>query len=311
MAKVADLGTLGSLSEEQAREKLEALRWPQGAVCPKCGTVGEAYKLTPKAGSSTRKGLWKCRACRSQFTVTVGTIFEDSHIPLSKWLMAIHLLCASKKGMSAHQLHRMLGVTYKSAWFMAHRIRYAMTQPPLVDKLRGIVEVDETFVGGIPKNRHKDKREPAPAKVPVVSLVSRDGSVRSTRVPNVTGATLKGAVREYVDRSAKIMTDGNLSYVGLDKEFASHESVNHLRDEYVRGPVSTNTVESYFALLKRGIIGTYHHVSGHHLPAYLAEFDQRWNTRKLVDRERAVRAIRGSQGKRLTYKPLTQRGQLG
>src|SRR5260370_42226767 len=132
MAKVADLGTLGSLSEEQAREKLEALRWPRGAVCPKCGTVGESYKLTPKPGSSTRKGLWKCRACRSQFTVTVGTIFEDSHIPLSKWLMAIHLLCASKKGMSAHQLHRMLGVTYKSAWFMAHRIRYAMTQPPLV-----------------------------------------------------------------------------------------------------------------------------------------------------------------------------------
>jgi transposase-like protein len=308
MAKAADLGTLGSLSEDEARAKLEALRWPQGAVCPKCGTVGEAYKLTPKLGSSTRKGLWKCRACRSQFTVTVGTIFEDSHIPLSKWLMAVHLLCASKKGMSAHQLHRMLGVTYKSAWFMAHRIRYAMTQPPLVDKLRGIVEVDETFMGGVPKNRHASKRAPAPPKTPVVALVERDGTVRSMKVKNVTGATLKAAVREYVDRSAQVMTDGNKSYIGLDKEFASHESVNHLRNEYVRGPVSTNTVESYFALLKRGVIGTYHHVSGQHLPAYLAEFDQRWNTRKLVDRERAVRAIQGAQGKRLTYKPLTQRG---
>jgi transposase-like protein len=310
MAKAADLGTLGSLTEDQAREKLEALRWPQGAVCPKCGTVGEAYRLTPKPGSSTRKGLWKCRACRSQFTVTVGTIFEDSHIPLSKWLLAVHLLCASKKGMSAHQLHRMLGVTYKSAWFMAHRIRYAMTQPPLVDKLRGIVEVDETFIGGVPKNRHLGKREPAPAKTPVVALVSRDGSVRSLRVPNVSGPTLKAAVREYVERSARVMTDGNKAYIGLDKEFAGHESVNHLRDEYVRGDVSTNAVEAYFALLKRGIIGTYHHVSGQHLPRYLAEFDQRWNTRKLVDRERAVRAIQGAQGKRLTYRPLVRSQEI-
>src|SRR5439155_27310723 len=146
---------------------LERLRWPNGVVCPKCGVVGEAYRMKSMPGSSTRKGVWRCHACKQQFTVTVGTIFEDSHIPLGKWLMAIHLLCASKKGMSAHQLHRMLGVTYKSAWFMAHRIRYAMSKPPLVSKLRGIVEADETFVGGKPHNRHVGQLEPATPNAPV------------------------------------------------------------------------------------------------------------------------------------------------
>jgi transposase-like protein len=304
MAK-ADLNALGKLTDDEAREKLEALRWPSGTICPKCGVVGESYRVESEARSSTRKGLWRCRACKSQFTVTVGTIFEDSHIPLSKWLLAIYLLCASKKGMSAHQLHRMLGVTYKSAWFMAHRIRFAMTQPPLVDKLRGIVEADETFVGGKPSNRHVGKREPAPDKIPVMALVERGGKVRSFKVPNVTGKTLKGAIREHVDRSAKVMTDGHKSYIGLDKEFGGHEAVNHHLDEYVRGEAHTNTVEGYFSLLKRGIIGTYHHVSGQHLPRYLAEFDQRWNTRKITDADRAIHAVTGAAGKRLTYKPLT------
>src|SRR5881396_3192293 len=180
-----------------ARDLLESLRWPNGAVCPKCGG-DNPYLLTPKPTSKRpgRKGLWKCRKCRKQFTVTVGTIFEDSHIPIGKWLLAIHLLCASKKGMSAHQLHRMLGLTYKSAWFMAHRIRHAMTKPPLVDKLRGIVEADETFVGGKPENRHVGKRAPAPPKIPVLSLVERGGDVRSFPVPNVTGETLKAALRK-------------------------------------------------------------------------------------------------------------------
>jgi len=201
----ADLGALGNLTEEQAREKLEALRWPQGAVCPKCGTVGEAYKLTPKAGSSTRKGLWKCRACRAQFTVTVGTIFEGSHIPLNKWLLAFYLLCASKKGMSAHQLHRVLGVTYKSAWFMAHRIREAMTQAPFASRLTGTVQVDETDIGGKARRSNQrrynplDPNKPDPRssktgrgteKTPVLALVQRDGRVYSQRVANVTGATV-------------------------------------------------------------------------------------------------------------------------
>ncbi len=304
----ADLNTLAKLTDEEAREKLEALRWPNGTICPKCGVVGESYRVEVKRGSSTRKGLWRCRACKSQFTVTVGTIFEDSHIPLSKWLLAIHLLCASKKGMSAHQLYRMLGVTYKSAWFMAHRIRYAMSRPPLVDKLRGIVEADETFVGGKPSNRHLRQRAPAPPKIPVLALVERGGDIRTASIPDVSGRTLKAAIRAHVDRQAKIMTDGHASYRGLDKEFAGHEAVDHQSNEYVRGMAHTNTAESYFALLKRGIIGTYHHVSGQHLPRYLAEFDQRWNTRKLVDGNRAVLAIKGAEGKRLTYKPLVNRG---
>jgi transposase-like protein len=179
--------------EDKAREALEKLRWPNGAICPRsdCGAVGEAHRIISMKGSSTRKGVWRCNACQRQFTVTVGTIFEDSHIPLGTWLVAVHLLCASEKGMSAHQLHRMLGITYKSAWFMAHRIRHAMTKPPLVDKLRGIVEADETFVGGKPENRHVTKRVPAPPKTAVLSLVERGGNVRSRVVADVTGKTLR------------------------------------------------------------------------------------------------------------------------
>lgn len=313
MADRTDLVALAAkyANEDKARETLEAWRWPNGVICPRpdCGAVGEARKIVSAKGSSTRKGLWKCMACRRQFTVTVGTIFEDSHISLGKWLIAVHLLCASKKGMSAHQLHRMLGVTYKSAWFMAHRIRKAMERPPVVDLLQGIVEADETFVGGKPGNRHLGKREPAPPKIPVLALVERGGNVRAMRVPNVGGETLRRALRENVHPDSTIMTDGHASYRGLEKEFSGgHEAVNHEANEYVRGNAHINTDESYFALLKRGIIGTYHHVSGKHLPRYLSEFDQRWNTRAMPDAERAVLAVQGAAGKRLTYKPLTGRG---
>ncbi len=296
-------------TEDEARETLEQLRWPNGVACPRpdCGVVGEAYRIESAPGSRTRKGLWRCRACKRQFSVTVGTIFEDSHIPLGKWLMAIHLLCASKKGMSAHQLHRMLGVTYKSAWFMAHRIRYAMARPPLVDKLRGIIEADETFVGGKPSNRHVGKREPAPPKVPVMALVQRNGETRTFVVPNVTGHTLRKALRHHVEPTATIMTDGHSSYKGLDKEFAGHEAVNHQADEYVRGEAHTNTAENYFSIFKRGIIGTYHHVGAQHLHRYLGEFDHRYNTRTMRDGERAVVAVRATEGKRLTYRPLVGR----
>jgi transposase-like protein len=292
--------------EDAARNTLERLRWPNGPVCPKCAGV-EPYRITPKPGSKTRKGLWKCKACRKQFTVTVGTIFEDSHIPLGKWLMAIHLMCASKKGMSAHQLHRMLGVTYKSSWFMCHRIRYAMGRPPLVDKLKGIVEADETYVGGIPKNRHLGKREPAPPKSAVLSLVERKGKVRSFHVPDVTGENLKGAIRRHVDPKAKIMTDGHASYAGLGREFAGHEAVDHADGTYVKGAAHVNTAENYFSILKRGIIGVYHHVSTHHLGRYLDEFDFRYNARDVTDKARADAAVKAADGKRLTYKPLIRR----
>jgi transposase-like protein len=199
-------------SEDQAREFLEKQRWPNGAICPHCGVEGEAYKLTPKAeskkGTHVRKGVWKCGACRKQFTVKVGTIFEDSHIPLSTWLQAIHLLCASKKGMSSHQLHRMLGVTYKSAWFMSHRIRYAIAREPLsskLAKLKGTVEVDETYIGGKQYRGPHGYRTPIKSnKAPGVALVERGGNVRSYHTEMVTGRTLKQVIRENVSPQAHI-----------------------------------------------------------------------------------------------------------
>ena len=224
--------------EDKAREFLEALRWPDGPVCPKCGEINNAYRLEPKPtkegekGKHVRKGVWKCGGCREQFTVTVGTIFEDSHIPLSKWLLAYHLLCASKKGMSAHQLHRMLKVTYRSAWFMAHRIRYTMTQEPLSSKLQGIVEVDETYVGGKlrvgtykPKdNYHRKRLAPTANKAAVVSVLQRGGRVQSTHVEQVTASNLKAMVNTMIDENAHVMTDSSTvlkAFLGEHTRFLS------------------------------------------------------------------------------------------
>jgi transposase-like protein len=297
-----------------AAEYLESIRWSDGPVCPHCG---EAEKKAYRIKHKTRR-LWKCRVCRKQFSVTVGTIFESSHIPLNKWLLAFYLLCSSKKGMSAHQLHRMLGVTYKTAWFMAHRIREAMTQAPFASRLTGTVEVDETYIGGKPRRFNKrqykplDPKQPDPRqkrmgrateKTPVVALVQRDGRVYSQRVANVTGATLKGVIRKHVDPSATIMTDAFKSYSGLADEYADHFTVNHL-DEYVRGEIHTNTAENFFSILKRGIDGVYHHVSEAHLPRYLSEFDFRYNNRTangVDDSQRTVLALRGAEGKRLRF----------
>jgi transposase-like protein len=294
--------------EDNARKFLEAQRWPNGAICPHCGAEGESYRLNPKANGTThvRAGVWKCGGCRKQFTVKVGTIFEDSHIPLTTWLRAIHLLCASKKGMSAHQLHRMLGVTYKSAWFMAHRIRYAMSQEPLSSKLKGTVEVDETYVGGKRKGTKRGRPGVESHKAPVVSLVQRKGNVRSFHVGSVTSKNLKGIIRENVSTESNVMTDDFNIYRGLKKEFASHDVIRHNFGQYARREggksIHTNTVEGYFALLKRGIVGTFHHVSKKHLQRYLNEFDFRYNARRISDGDRAMLAIRGVGGKRLTYK---------
>jgi transposase-like protein len=283
-----------------AAEFLESIRWPNGPVCPHCQNAEKHYKLPNK----TRR-LWKCAKCRKQFTVTVGTIFESSHVPLHKWLWAFYLICSSKKGISAHQLHRALKVTYKTAWFMGHRIRYAMQQPPFTSRLAGVVEVDETYVGGKERNRKRQDRQKrtgrGTGKTPVVTLVERGGSVRSERIANVTGQELKGAIRRHVDPSSRIVTDSFKSYAGIGKEFASHETVNHALDEWVRGDVHTNTAENFFSILKRGIDGVYHHVSEAHLPRYLAEFDFRYNARKMTDSERTVAALMGAEGKRLTY----------
>jgi transposase-like protein len=301
---------------DKAREVLEAERWPDGPICPHCGIIGEAYKLEPKEGAKThvRKGVYKCAACREQFTVTVGTIFEDSHIPLNKWLLAIHLLCASKKGMSAHQLHRMLGIGYRAAWFMAHRIRYGMTQEPLSSKLAGIIEMDETYVGGKFRTgshavklgeRPKDRPSPFANKAAVVSVLQRSGRVQSHHVERVTAENLKPIVEKMVDEAAHLMTDSStvLDSVGTGRK---HDTVNHTVKEYVRYEngvcITTNSVEGYFATLKRGINGVYHHVGKHHLHRYLSEFDFRYNAREVSDKERAKLAVKGTSGKRLMYR---------
>ncbi|HEV2245606.1 MAG TPA: IS1595 family transposase [Terriglobia bacterium] len=294
--------------EDKAREFLENMRWPDGVACPHCGVIGQAYKLEPKPGAKThvRKGVWKCGSCREQFTVTVGTIFEDSHIPLNKWLMAIHLLCASKKGMSAHQLHRMLGVSYKSAWFMAHRIRYAMNEESS-EKLSGIIEADETYIGG--KVKGKGCFEGRQNKLPVVALVERNGRARSFHMEHVTAKNLRPVVDEYVQKGSSLMTDESGLYRSVSSHFASHDTVTHSMGEYVRKEpgktVHTNTVEGYFSILKRGINGVYHHVGKQHLHRYLSEFDFRYNSRKEADGERALQALKGFEGKRLTYRTRT------
>ena len=300
-------------TEEEAIAMLESLRWPNGAACPHCGGA-DPYKLTPKATTKTRTqiGLWKCKACRKKFTVKVGTIFESSHIPVSKWLMGIHLQCASKKGMSAHQFHRMLGLTYRAAWFMAHRLRHAMASGDMFTKLSGTVEADETYIGG--KRRQgrygyegKGGR-PAPhdqTKVAVVALVERKGRALAFTVPNVTGKTLQEAIRARVHLRSHMMTDELHGYQGLVTGYAAHDTIKHSDGVYARGNVHTNTVEGFFALLKRGIMGTFHHVSRGHLHRYVDEFAFRYSNRIALgidDGERAARLIRASEGKRLTFK---------
>ena len=291
--------------ENKAREHLEKLVWPHGPFCPHCGNA-DPEKITKLAGKSTRPGVYKCNECEKPFSVTVGTLFERSHIPLNKWLYATHKLSGSgKKGTSAHQLHRELGVSYKTAWFMCHRIREAMA-PATPSPLGGegkVIEVDETEIGGKAKNRAYRKR--VPKKHIVLSLVERGGAVRSTHVANVTAKTLRPVIVKTASRKSYLMTDDAKWYVRAGEEFASHESVNHWKNEYVRGLIHTNTIEGYFSILKRGIYGVYQHVSEAHLHRYLAEFDFRYSNRAklgVTDGERAAKALKGIQGKRLTYR---------
>lgn len=307
---MADLTNPIFTDEEAARKHFEATRWPNGPYCPLCGSY-DAVK--PFGGKSMGPGWYHCGACRRKFTATMGTVCERSHIPLTKWLLAMHLLCASKKGMSAHQLHRMLGVTYKSAWFMAHRIREAMRElhPEGSDPMGGegkTIEADETFVGGKERNKHASKRNKAniggTGKEAVFSLVERGGKVRSQHVPQVDAKTLRPILEAQLDKASYLMTDGEGQYRILGPMFAKHEAVNHGIGEYVRGDAHTNTVEGYFSILKRGIVGTYHHVSQQHLKRYLAEFDFRYNERVALgvsDAERATKAVVGTVGKRVTY----------
>ena len=295
------LADVTKFTEEQAREYLEAIRWPKGADCVHCGSP----KVTRLGGKAAKWGLYKCRDCRKKFTVMVGTIFEDSHIPLRSWVIAFHMMCSSKKGYSAKQLQRNLGLkSYKSAWHMAHRIRHAMATGDFQKPLQGEVEIDETYVGG--RVIGKGVKAGKDNKAPVVSLVERGGSVRSFHVANVTAENLKPIVRQHVAEQAQVNTDDASVYRFVIPESMGHDVVEHKRKEYSRLEggrlITTNTVEGYFSLLKRGVYGTFHSISKKHLPRYLAEFDFRYNARKVEDGERTALAIQGAEGKRLMYK---------
>jgi transposase-like protein len=307
---MTDLTNPMFIDANAAREHLERLYWPHGPVCRHCGNA-DSKRITKLSGKSTRPGVFWCNECDKPFSVTVGTVMEDSKIPLNKWVLAFHLMSASKKGMSAHQLHRMLGVSYKTAWFLAHRIREAMGDPepnkssgPLGGK-DNVVEADETVVGGKAKNRAFG--EPAPKKV-VLTLVERDGRARSFHVANVTAKKLRPIIVKHASRKSTLMTDEASHYVKMGREFADHKAVDHSRSEYAYKldgrTVSTNNAENYFSIFKRGVIGTYHSISEAHLSRYLAEFDFRYSNRSkrgVEDTERAAKAIKGAEGKRLTY----------
>lgn len=298
--------------DDAARKFLESVLWPDGPICPHCGVVGTAY-ATKKAG------VYRCaeKECRKDFTVTMKTVMERSHIALHKWLIGFHLMTASKKGVSAHQLHRMLGITYRSAWFMAHRIREAMRAGGL-SPLGGegkIVEADETYHGKVedPKPSKQRKGRPytkkgkaGPAgKRAIVSLVERGGSVRSFHVGVADKETVQKIVTDNVDRESRLHTDESRLYTGSDAYFASHETVKHSAKEYARGDVHTNSAEGYFSIFKRGMKGVYQHCREKHLHRYLAEYDFRYNHRIALgvnDQERAFLAVKGAAGKRLTYR---------
>jgi transposase-like protein len=302
--------------DDKAREYLESVRWTNGPVCPHCGAEGgdpikTAKDTVRKDGrvQKARKGLYRCpqKECREQFSVTVGSVFERSHIPLSKWLLAAFLLCSSKKGISSHQLHRTLGVTYKTAWFLSHRIRHAMATPAgLMGSGGAIVEADETYIGN-KKNPRLGKRAGHGHKHTVCSLVERGGQVRSTHIfePGKTTDGIKNALAKNLSTEANVMTDDARWYRNIMKPFASHETVNHSKGEYARGNAHTNTIEGVFSIFKRGMIGTYQHCGEQHLQRYLAEFDFRYNHRVAMgrdDMERTHDALRSIGGKRLTYR---------
>jgi transposase-like protein len=290
--------------ENAARKHLESLLWPDGPICPRCKGANTATKLE---GKSTRPGVYKCRPCQKPFSVTVGTVFERSHIPLHQWVYATHLLTASKKGISSHQLMRMLGVTYKTAWFMSHRIREGM-RPTEFTPMGGsggpAVESDETLIGRregvtgrfIPSNAHKNV---------VLTLVERGGSARSFHINSASVYSIVPILRTNINRETRLMTDGAVFYKNPGKEFAEHGVVDHSAREYVRGDIHTNTVEGYYSIFKRGMKGIYQHCAEKHLHRYLSEFDFRYTNRiarGVGDAERARRALEGIKGKRLTYR---------
>lgn len=295
-------------NEKAAVKHLEASRWPDGPYCPHCGSVNVL-----RMGGETQKGMFLCRDCRNKFTPRTGTVLERSHIPVHKWLLAIHLLSSSKKGCSTHQLHRSLGITYKSAWFLAHRIREAMKPgsktPPLGGRGK-VIEADETYYGRaevpIKRIRKTKKGQTGPGpKNPILALVERGGRVRSFHVKSANADTVREALFRNASRKSVLHTDESALYIGVGRAFEDHETVKHTAKEYVRGDVHTNTVEGVFSIFKRGMRGIYQHCSEAHLQRYLSEFDFRYNYRIALgynDSDRADAALKGIVGKRLTYR---------
>lgn len=297
--------------DTKAREHLETLLWPAGPVCPHCGVIGRA---TLMQGKTTRPGLYKCKDCRKPFTVTMGTVMERSHIPLSKWVLAAQLMASSKKSMSALQLQRMLGTNYETAWFLFHRLREAAvgaTDPsPFGGTNCDVIEADEAYIGG--KARNKAYGAPPP-KAAVFTLVERGGRALSKHVPDVTAKTLRDVLVKGASRKSWLMTDESPTYTTMGKEFHGHGTVNHSQDEYVSygGFYTTNSAESFFALFKRAIYGQFHHVSEAHLQRYLAEADFKYNHRVKLgfdDEARAAALLRGAKGRRLLYRQADEAG---
>jgi transposase-like protein len=291
------------LTEDEARIILEGIRWPNGIKCPRCGS-SNVTKLQGKS-LNTRDGLVQCNACKKPFTVTVGTVMQGSHITLRQLVQAFYAMSASKKGVSALQLQRNLGIhSYKCAWHLAHRIRLAMQKEPFIRKLVGTIEVDETYVGG--KGRWGKRGRGSESKTPVLSIVERGGDVRSTPVAHVNAETLQPIIKANVDKSSTIMSDEWAGYNGIGESFdGGHKTVRHGKREFARGDVHVNTAESHHALIKRGAYGIYHSLSKKHLHRYCNEYDFRWDNRKVSDGERTTEAIKGFEGKRLTYRDLT------
>jgi transposase-like protein len=296
--------------ETAAFAYVEARLWPQGPVCPHCGTMGD--KVGRLNGKTTRPGLCKCYECQKPFTVRMGTIFESSHLALRLWLQVIHLMCASKKGIATRQIQRMLQCSMKTAWFTGHRIREAMAigggLPPM-GGAGSVIEADETFVGRKPGTKVRAGHGHMNA---VFSLVERGGKVRSFHVPDVNSGTLVPMMKKNISSRSTVMTDSSWAYGSLPLHFVRHAAVNHSKDEYVRGDAYTNTIEGFFSVFKRGVYGTYQHISEAHLKRYLAEFDFRYSNREKLgigDTQRADLALLGVKGKRLTYR--TTSGKRG
>ncbi|HEX4053580.1 MAG TPA: IS1595 family transposase [Tepidisphaeraceae bacterium] len=292
--------------ETAAVELFEDIRWGDTPGCVHCGSVNVYKMMDAATGGRSKRFLWRCRDCRKQYTVRIGTVYNESRLPLRHWAYAFWRASTSKKGVAAMEIMRHCQITYKTALFLMHRIRFALKPSP-ARKMTGTVEIDETYCGGKPRpgdgKEHFSGR--GTSKTPVLGLVERDGNVHRRVIANITGKNLASAIREVVDASARIMTDENNCYTKVGREFSGgHHSVNHSKGEYVRGDATTNTIESSFAIVKRGLMGIHHAVSKKHLHRYLAHYDFLWNGRKMNDGDRTIKAIQSGEGKRLMYRPL-------